>query len=263
MNLGLQDMVALVTASSAGLGRAVARQLAQEGAYVTICARDEEQLQEAAEHIEAETSHPVLAIPVDVSDPAAANLLVSTVVDHFGRLDLLFINAGGPPPGRFLDLSVADWEAAVELTLMSAVRLCYAALPVMKKQRSGAILASTSITVKQPLPNLILSNSLRLGVTGLLKTLADEAAPFGVRVNEICPGWTRTARVEQLLNDRAQRNNTTAAAEAKKIAAAIPMGRMATPEEFARVAAFLLSPSASYVNGVSLLVDGGMHRGVT
>ncbi len=263
MDLGLQDMIALVTASSAGLGRAVARQLAQEGAYVTICARDEDRLREAVDDIEAETGQPVLAIPADVSDPAAADLLVSTAVDRFGRLDLLFINAGGPPPGRFLDLSVEDWEAAVELTLMSAVRLCYAALPVMKKQRSGAILASTSITVKQPLPNLILSNSLRLGVTGLLKTLADEAAPFGVRVNSICPGWTRTARVEQLLNDRAQRNNTTAAEEAKKIAESIPMGRMATPEEFARVATFLLSPSASYVNGVSLLVDGGMYRGLT
>jgi 3-oxoacyl-[acyl-carrier protein] reductase len=146
---------------------------------------------------------------------------------------------------------------------MSAVRLCYAAAPVMKEQTSGSILAMTSITVKQPLPNLVLSNSLRLGVTGLVKTLADELAPFGIRANAICPGWTRTARVEQLLEDRAQRSGTTVEEEAAKVAADIPMGRMGTPEEFAAAAAFLVSDAASFINGVSLLVDGGMYRGVT
>jgi 3-oxoacyl-[acyl-carrier protein] reductase len=145
---------------------------------------------------------------------------------------------------------------------MSAVRLCYAAVPVMKKQGGGSILAMTSITVKQPLPNLILSNSLRLGVAGLVKTLADELAPFGIRANAICPGWTRTARVEQLLRDRAARNSTTVEEEAARITAAIPLGRLGRPEEFAAVAAFLVSPAASYVTGVSLLVDGGMYRGM-
>ena len=161
-----------------------------------------------------------------------------------------------------LDLTPEDWEAAAQLTLMSAVQLCYAAVPVMKAQGAGSILAMTSITVKQPQPNLILSNSLRLGVVGLAKTLADELAPFGIRVNAICPGWTRTARVDQLLRDRAERNGTTPDEEAAKIAAAIPLGRMGTPEEFAAAAAFLVSPAASYVTGVSLLVDGGMYRGV-
>ena len=136
-------------------------------------------------------------------------------------------------------------------------------LPAMKAQGAGAILAMTSITVKQPLPNLTLSNSLRLAVAGLVKTLADELAPCGIRVNAICPGWTRTTRVDQLLRDRAERNATTPEEEAAKIAAAIPLGRMGTPEEFAAVAAFLVSPAASYVTGVSLLVDGGMYRGVT
>jgi 3-oxoacyl-[acyl-carrier protein] reductase len=131
----------------------------------------------------------------------------------------------------------------------------------MKEQGEGSILAMTSITVKQPLPNLILSNSLRLGVTGLVKTLADELAPFGIRVNSICPGWTRTTRVDQLLRDRAERNNTTPEEEAAQIAAAIPLGRIGTPEEFAKAAAFLVSPAASYVTGHSLLVDGGMYRG--
>jgi len=133
----------------------------------------------------------------------------------------------------------------------------------MKRQAAGSILAMTSVTVKQPLPNLILSNSLRLGVVGLIKTLADELAPFGVRVNAICPGWTRTARVEQLLRDRAGRNESTLDEEASRIAAAVPLGRMGTPEEFAAAAAFLVSPVASYITGVSLLVDGGMYRGVT
>lgn len=263
MNLGLHDKIALVTAASRGLGKAVALRLAQEGAHVAICARDEGKLVEAAAEIETKTGCQALALPADISDPAAADALVKATVERFGRLDALVTNAGGPPPGQFLDFTPADWETAIQLTLMSAVRLCYAAAPVMKEQGEGSILAMTSITVKQPLPNLILSNSLRLGVIGLVKTLADELAPFGVRVNSICPGWTRTARVEQLLRDRAERNGTTPEEEAAKIAAAIPLGRMGTPEEFATAAAFLVSPAASYITGVSLLVDGGMYRGAT
>jgi 3-oxoacyl-[acyl-carrier protein] reductase len=255
--------VALVTAASKGLGRAVALRLAQEGARVAICARGEADLNAAAADIEMETGRRVLALSADVSDPTAADRLVEATVEQLGRLDILVINAGGPPPGQFLDLIPEDWEAAVQLTLMSAVRLCYAAAPVMKRQATGSILAMTSVTVKQPLPNLILSNSLRLGVVGLVKTLADELAPFGVRVNTICPGWTRTERVDQLLRDRAGRNESTPDEEASRIAAAVPLGRMGTPEEFAAAATFLVSPAASYITGVSLLVDGGMYRGVT
>jgi 3-oxoacyl-[acyl-carrier protein] reductase len=263
MDLGLRDKIALVTAASKGLGKAVALRLAQEGAHVAICARDGEHLARTAAEIEATTSRQTLALPADVSDPAVANALVEAAVERFGRVDILVTNAGGPPPGRFLDLTTRDWEAAVNLTLMSAVRLCYAAVPVMKGQGEGSILAMTSLTVKHPLPNLILSNSLRLGVIGLIKTLADELAPFGIRVNSVCPGWTRTTRVDQLLRDRAERNGTKPGEEAAKIAAAIPLGRMGTPEEFAAAAAFLVSPAASYITGVSLLVDGGMYRGVT
>ncbi len=263
MDLGLHDQVALVTAASRGLGRAVALRLAQEGAHVITCARTEETLDEAAAEIEAATGRKPLVVPADVTDPTAANRLIEVALEQFGQLDILVTNAGGPPPGQFLDLDPTDWEAAIQLTLMSAVRLCYAAAPVMKERGSGSILAMTSITVKQPLPNLILSNSLRLGVTGLVKTLADELAPYGIRVNSICPGWTRTARVDQLLRDRATRNGTRPEEEAAKIAAAIPLGRMGRPEEFAAAAAFLVSPAASYITGVSLLVDGGMYRGAT
>jgi 3-oxoacyl-[acyl-carrier protein] reductase len=263
MDLGLHDKVALVTAASRGLGRAVALRLAQEGAHVAICARGEERLTRTAAEIEAKTGCPALAFPADVSDPDTAGLLAGAVVERFGRVDILVANAGGPPPARFLDLTAGDWEAAARLTLMSVVRLCYAVVPVMKEQGAGSVLVMTSVTVKQPLPNLVLSNSLRLGITGLAKTLADELAPFGIRVNNICPGWTRTARVEQLLRDRAERNGTAPEEEAAKITAAIPLGRMGTPEEFAAVAAFLVSPAASYITGVSLLVDGGMYRGAT
>lgn len=263
MNLGLDNKIALITASSRGLGKAVAFRLAQEGAHVAICARAEEALGRAAEEIEDATGSQVLAIPVDLTDAHAADHLVATTLDAYGRLDILFLNAGGPPPGGFLDFQPTDWEDAVELTLMSAVRLCYAAAPVMKEQSSGSILASTSITAKQPLPNLVLSNSLRLGVVGLIKTLADELGPFGVRANAICPGWTRTDRVQQLLEDSAQRNGTTTEEEAARVAADVPLGRMGKPEEFAAAAAFLLSDAASYINGVSLLVDGGMARAVT
>ncbi len=263
MDLGLNDKVALVTAASKGLGKAVALRLAQEGARVAICARSRESLRQAAAEIEAQTGRQPLALPADVSDPEAAEILIEGVLEQFGRIDVLVTNAGGPPPGQFLDLTPQDWESATQLTLMSAVRLCYEAAPVMKEQGNGAILAMTSLTVKQPLPNLILSNSLRLGVVGLVKTLADELAPYGIRVNSICPGWTRTTRVDQLLRDRAERNSTTPDKEAAKIAGAIPLGRMGRPEEFAAAAAFLVSDAASYITGVSLLVDGGMYRGVS
>lgn len=263
MNLGLDGKIALVTASSRGLGKAAALRLAQEGADIAICARGEDALEETADHIRQATGQHVLPIPADVSEPDAAERLVEATLETFGQLDILVTNAGGPPPGEFLDFTPEDWEEAAELTLMSAVRLCYAAAPLMVEQGRGAILAMTSITVKQPLPNLVLSNSLRLGVTGLIKTLADELGPHGVRVNAICPGWTRTARVQQLLEDRAERSGAALEDEAAKIAADIPLGRMGTPEEFAAVAAFLVSDAASFVNGVSLSVDGGMARGMT
>ena len=260
MDLGLKERVALVAASSKGLGRATAVQLAREGADLTLCARGQAALDAARHEIEALGTN-VLALPVDLTAPDAAQSLVDATLERFGRLDILITNAGGPPPGGLMDLDEARWQAAFELTLLSAVRLCRAAIPALKQSPAGSILAITSITTKQPLPNLVLSNSVRLGLTGLVKSLADELGPFGVRVNAICPGWTRTDRVEQLLSDRARRNGSTVEAEAAQIASSIPLGRMASPAEFARVAAFLVSPAASYINGVSLLVDGGMYRG--
>ncbi|MBN1640112.1 MAG: SDR family oxidoreductase [Anaerolineae bacterium] len=261
MDLGLVNAVALITASSKGLGRATALQLAAEGARVTICARGGEALQATRDEIAA-LGADVLALQADIADPDAPRRLVEATVERFGGLDIVVANAGGPPPGGFTDLDAADWEAAVELTLMSFVRLCYAAIPALRASSRASILACTSASVKQPLPNLVLSNSLRLGVTGAVKSLADELAGDGIRVNAICPGWTRTDRVEQLLRDRAARSGSSPDAEASVVAAQVPLGRMGTPEEFARAAAFLVSPAASYITGVSLLVDGGMYRGV-
>lgn len=265
MDLGLKDLVALVTASSKGLGRATALRLACEGAKLVICARGVDALNRVRDEIAALGAE-VLALPVDVGELGAAQKLVDGAMERFGHLNILITNAGGPPPGGFLDLKESDWERAFQLTMMSFVRLCYAAVPVLKVSAShtpggASILAVTSSSVRQPMANLVLSNSLRLGVTGALKTLADELAPYGVRVNAICPGWTRTDRVERLLQDQAQRNGTTPEAEALKIAASIPLGRMATPDEFACTAAFLVSPAASYITGISLLVDGGAYRG--
>jgi 3-oxoacyl-[acyl-carrier protein] reductase len=260
MDLGLKDLVALVTASSKGLGRATALQLAREGARVVICARGTDALHATRDEIAA-LGADVWAVPADVSAPDAAQTLVDAALERFGQLDILVANAGGPPPGGFLAFDEQAWEAAIQLTLMSFVRLCYAAIPALKRSPHGSILACTSITVKQPLPNLVLSNSLRLAVTGLVKSLADELGRSGIRVNAICPGSTRTDRIEQLLADRAERNGTSVDAEATKMAAEIPLGRVGKPEEFGRVAAFLVSPAASFVNGVSLLVDGGAYRG--
>lgn len=260
MDLGLKGLVALVTASSKGLGRATALQLAGEGARVVICARGTEALEATRDEIAA-LGGDVLALSADLTQPDAAQILIDATLERFGQLDILIANAGGPPPGGFLALDEAAWESAIELTFMSFVRLCYAAIPAIKRSAHGSILAFTSVSVKQPLPNLVLSNSLRLGVTGVVKSLADELGPVGIRVNAICPGWTRTARVDHLLEDRAQRNSTSVEAEAAAVAAAVPLGRIASPDEFARAATFLVSPAASYIAGVSLLVDGGMYRG--
>jgi 3-oxoacyl-[acyl-carrier protein] reductase len=261
MDLGLKGQIALVTAASRGLGAATALAFAREGARVAICARNQEPLMATSHRIAEETGVEVLAITADVSQADDVEKLVATTVDRFGRLDVLVTNAGGPPAGNFLDLDQDDWERAAQLTLMSVVRLCYTVVPVMRQGGGGSILAITSMSVKQPLDNLILSNSLRLGVIGLVKSLSNELAADGIRVNAICPGWTRTERVQELLQARAAKSGLTVEEEAAKVTASIPLGRMAEPEEFARAAAFLASPAASHITGVSLLVDGGQYKG--
>ncbi len=257
MDLGVRDHVALVTAASRGLGAAVARCFAQEGAQVIICARDEARLSAAVDSIGADTGAPPVGIQADVTLQADVDALVEEVIESFGRIDHLIVNAGGPPAGSFASFQPEDWEKAAHLTLMSAVRLCYAVVPHMKRQQAGSVLFITSVAVKQPLANLILSNSVRMALVGLMKSLSQELGPAGIRVNAVAPGWTLTERVHELLAARAKANGSTPESEAAKIVGDLPLGRLAQPEELARAAVFLSSPAASYITGVLLPIDGG------
>jgi len=259
MDLGLKNQVALVTAASKGLGKAAALAFAREGARVVICARSD-QLEQTAAEIRRETGAEVLAVRCDVTQQQDIDALVKATLDAFGQIDILIINAGGPPPGGFLNFKPEDWEKACQLTLMSAVRLCYAVVPHMLERGSGSIVTTQSYSVKQPIDNLILSNSLRMAVIGLMKSLANELGPKGIRVNSINPAWTWTERVDQLMHDRAARSGATAEQEASKITVAVPLGRMGTVEEFGQAIAWLASPSASFVHGHALMFDGGATK---
>jgi 3-oxoacyl-[acyl-carrier protein] reductase len=259
MDLQLTGKVALVTAASKGLGKATARQLAHEGAQVAICSRSVT-IDESAAEIGRETGAEVLALRADLTRPEEISGLVQSSLDHFGQIDILVINAGGPPPGNFLDLTPDHWSKAAELTLMSAVRLCYAVVPHMLERESGSIVAIESISVKQPIDNLILSNSLRMAVIGMLKSMANELGPKGIRINSINPTFTWTGRVEQLLTNRALKNNSSVEEETAKVAASIPLRRMGLVEEFGQAVAWLASPAASFIHGHALMFDGGMTR---
>lgn len=259
MDLGLENKVALVAAASRGLGKAAALALAREGARIAICARSDELLS-TAEEIRELTGVDVLAVRADLTIPQDITALVEQTLDHFKHLDILIINAGGPPPGNFADLTPADWEHAIEVTLMSAVRLCYAIVPHMLERGSGSIVATQSLSAKQPLDNLILSNSLRMAVIGLMKSLANELGPMGIRVNSINPAWTQTERVQQLLKDRAERNHTSIELEANLVTEDIPLGRMGTLEEYGQVIAWLASPAAAFIHGHALMFDGGATK---
>lgn len=257
MDLGLQGKRALVTAASRGLGAATARRLSLEGAHVAICARDEARLAQTAEAIRNESGNPVHAFAADLADPQQVAALVERAAQSLGGLDILVTNAGGPPAGTFDATPLDAWLPAVELTLMSAVRLIHAALPHLRRSDSAAILTITSVSVKQPVENLVLSNAIRPAVIGLTKALAEELGPENIRVNSILPGWTATERVEELLQASMKRNGTTREEEIARRAGNTPLRRMGTPEEFANVAAFLCSPAAGYVHGAMIPVDGG------
>ena len=259
MDLQLKGKVAVVAAASKGLGKASAMELAREGAHVAICSRST-LIEATAAEIREETGSEVLAVRADVKNPNDIERLIASAIDQFNKIDILVINAGGPPPGEFLSFQPDDWQAAIELTLMSAVRLCYATVPHMLDQGSGTIVAIESISVKQPVDNLILSNSLRMAVIGLLKSMANELGPKGIRINSINPTFTWTERVEQLLKNRARANETDIEQEAAKIATTIPLQRMGKVEEFGRTVAWLASPAASYVHGHALMFDGGATK---
>jgi len=261
MDLHLKDKRALVTGSSRGLGYAAALALAKEGCKVAINGRDEAKIKLIAEKLSKETGTQVIGLAGDVSLPDIPEKLIQQTADAFGGLDILVTNAGGPTPGSIDSLDEAAWQKGIDLCLMAHVRLIRSALPYLRKSDAASVLTVTSLSVKQPIANLLISNSVRAGAVGLTKSLALELGKDGIRVNSILPGWTETERVTELMNARAKANNSTAEEEAKRQAAESPFGRMGTPEEFANAAVFLVSPAASYITGVMLSVDGGMYKG--
>jgi len=262
MDLGLKDRVALVAASSTGLGKAVALGLAREGAMLALCARTQATLQATAEEIRGETGGEVLAHALDVTDYQQVRGFVAETAAHFGRLDICVANAGGPPSKTFAETSVEDWHRAAELNLMSTVYLAKEALPLMQQQRWGRFISITSVTVKQPVEGLILSNAVRAGVSGLMKTLANEYGPYNVLVNNVCPGFTATARLNSLAETLAGKAGVSPQEIERRWASQAPLGRVGQPEEFANLVVFLASERASYITGTSIAVDGGSVKGL-
>lgn len=262
MDLGLKDKRAFVAGSSRGLGYATALALAKEGCKVVINSRDEEKVRATAGKMTAETGTQAYSVAGDVSDASTAERLIQSAIESLGGLDILITNAGGPPAGSFEIFDEQTWRKAVDTSFLSHVRLIRAALPHLRKSDSPSVLTFTSYTVKQPLQNLILSNSIRAATVGLTKSLAMELGKDGIRFNSILPGWTLTERVQQLMGFRAETNKTTVEEEITKQIADIPLGRMGQPEEFANAAVFLVSPAASYITGVMLNVDGGIVKGL-
>ncbi|MDD5368581.1 MAG: SDR family oxidoreductase [Anaerolineaceae bacterium] len=260
MDLELNGKRALVTGASRGLGYAAAHCLVQEGARVAINSRNVASVQASAHRLQDEFQTEVLALPGDVTDASAPGRIIAQFVERFGGLDILITNAGGPPPGPFESFDDAAWQRALEANFLSHVRLIRAALPFLRQSTAPSVLTITSYSVKQPIPGLILSNSIREATIGLTKTLALELGNLGIRFNSILPGWTDTERVQQIMSDRAQVNQTTIADEQARQSKDIPLGRLGNPAEFAKVAVFLVSPAASYVTGVMLQVDGGATK---
>lgn len=253
MDLGLINKVAFVAASSQGLGKSVALELAKEGAQVIICGRNAAHLKEAKAEIHEKTRCQVLAIKGDLTVAADRNRMLKKALSHFKKIDILICNSGGPPSGKFEDLSQQDWDAAYEQLLGSTVALIRGVLPAMKEQEWGRIIAITSQAVKQPVENLILSNSVRASVAGLIKTLSNELGPYNITVNNVMPGFTETGRLKKLMAANPSFLN---------VVDEIPLGRFAAPKEFAAAVTFLASERASYITGVSLAVDGGWIKNI-
>ncbi|MCA9770975.1 MAG: SDR family oxidoreductase [Myxococcales bacterium] len=261
MDLALRGRRALVCAASKGLGRASAEALAAEGARVAIVARAPEPLEAAAREIHAQTGAEVIAIPGDVSDGADIERLHAEALGRLGGVDILVNNAGGPPPGRFVDFDDAAWRSAFELNLLSAIRLTRLVLPAMQAQRWGRIVNITSIAVKQPIPHLILSNTVRVGVVAFAKTLAPQVAADGVTINNVCPGIHRTDRVRKLAEATARPGETADACLAR-MGEELPMKRLGEPAEFGGLVAFLCGGPAAFITGATIQADGGAYAGL-
>ncbi len=262
MDLKLKDRVAVVCGASGGLGRAVAAALAREGAKCVIASSDTGRIENAAEEIRTDSGAEVLAVAADFGKKADIERLVKAAVERFGGIDVLFTNTGGPPPGFFDEFDDKAWSAAFESQLMFIVRTLRLVIPEMKKRGGGRIINSTSLSVKEPIDNLLLSNVFRSGVVALSKTLSRELAPHNILINCVAPGYTRTDRLADLFGVRARAAGKTPEEIEKEITSRIPLGRIPDPEEFAEVVAFLAGAGASAVTGTTLAVDGGVLRGI-
>ena len=262
MDLGLANKVALVGGASKGLGFAVARALAAEGAHVVIAARDEDAIERAAAAINAAGGGRALPVQADLSKADQITRWVAAATDRFGGVDLLFANTGGPQAGTALGFDDMAWQNAFELLLLSVIRTVRLAVPSMRERGGGAILVGTSSTVKEPFPNLALSNVMRAGVTALVKTLSLELAPDQIRVNSLLPGRIATDRLNYLDDANAMKAGITAEEQRQRAMATIPMGHYGDPDEFGKAGAFLLSAAASYITGAALQVDGGLIKGL-
>lgn len=260
MDLGLKDRVALVAAASRGIGFAVARELAREGARVFLCSRDESRASEAARRIHDQTGATVTGVAADVTDEKETELFVSLAREQAGHVDILVTNAGGPPASTFSETDLDAFRKAFELNALSAIRLARLVLPEMRRQKWGRIINITSVSVKQPIEGLLLSNTVRAGLTGWAKTISSEAASDNVTVNNIAPGYTLTEHQAELATQRGLALGKPRDEIIETWAAQVPMRRLATPEEIAAAAVFLASERASYITGVTLQVDGGWVR---
>ena len=262
MDTGLKNRVAIVAASSQGIGRATAEAFAAEGCRLAMCARNREALQTAAEKIQKQNNAEVLAEPLDVTDASAVHRFVETVVNRFGGVDICVTNAGGPPAKGFLAASLDDWRNAVELNFLSTVYFAREVIPHMQRKSWGRIVTITSITTKQPVADLVLSNAVRAAVVGLVKSLANEFGKDGILVNNVGPGYTATDRLKDLAKSRSVAMGKSEDEIFQGWAVEAPLKRLGEPREVAEAIVWLASERASYITGQTILVDGGLYKGL-
>ncbi len=262
MDLNLKNKVALVAASSKGLGYGIAMALAREGALISIGSRDKKNFNYAAEKIRNETGTKVLATELNCSNAESISKWIETSFREFGAVDKLVVNAGGPPAGKFEDFSDDDWQTAFDMNLLSTVRMIRETLPLMRKRGGGSVLTITSMSVKEPIDVLILSNVIRSGVTSLIKSLSIQLARYNIRLNNLMPGRIDTERIRNLDLIRSEIENTSIEKIKEKSFTQIPLARYGTIDDFGKCGAFLLSDAASYITGSSLAVDGGALKTV-